>query len=148
MNAHQEMLDPIVLHQTPNSRMYWYDSEQTTLISEVTGRWNWEQAFDVISTLNGTVRSSDREIYSIHWFRSAAYTSPQGMALHNLRKLIQDDPSNEKLVFFVGTNGIFQALVNTVIRAYKFTGLTSKYYFPKTLEDALRIIAQDRQKAV
>lgn len=148
MNVNQETLDPIVLHQTPNSRMYWYDSEQTILINEVTGRWNWDEAYDTISTLNGTVRQSDHSVYTIHWFRSAAYTSPQGMALRNLSKLIQDDPPNERLVFFVGTNGIFQGLVNTVIRAYKFTGLTSKYYFPKTLDDALRIIAKDRQPTV
>lgn len=148
MNANQEILDPIVLHQAPNSRIYWYDSEQTILINEVTGRWNWEEAYDTIRTLNSTVRESDHSVYSIHWFRSAAYTSPQGMALRNLRNLIQDDPPNEKMVFFVGTNGIFQGLVNAVIRAYKFTGLTSKYYFMKTLDDALRIITQDRQNIV
>jgi hypothetical protein len=142
LNVHE------VLQTSISYRLSWYDAEKTIIVLEVTGPWRWEEAFSVIPLLNRLVEAQPHPVYSLYYYRVvSASLLPKGAGLTNLRKLVEFDPPNEKLVIFIRQDTLTRNFMNLVSRVYGLRQVLQKYRFVSTWEEALHQVAADRAEA-
>lgn len=135
------------LESGTNYSFGWLDDAETVMCLEITGKWSWDEASDVLLRVNDIIAATPRNVYSILHFKSSYYL-PQSGSVAPLRRLIAIDNPNELLTILVNTNHFLTRLTHTVSSAYGLGRLFGKYRFTPSLEDALRVIEADRQRVM
>lgn len=121
----------------------WYDSEKTILLLEILGRWNWDDAYRAINTLNQVVISVNHDVYTIIHFTKRGLMMPQSYALPNLRKFMVDAP-NERMIILVNSEGLMKVLLEALHRTFDFSGVFHKFRYMGSLNQALETIARHK----
>jgi hypothetical protein len=137
-----------VLQTSPSYRLSWYNPQKTIIVLEITGPWTWDEAFRVIPLLNRMVEAQPHPVYSLYYYRVvSASLLPKGAGLTNLRKLVEFDPPNEKLVIFIRQDTLTRNFMSLVSRVYGLRQVLQKYRFVASWEEALRQVAADQAEA-
>ncbi|MCU0513545.1 MAG: hypothetical protein MUE40_13370 [Anaerolineae bacterium] len=134
-----------VLQQGPSYRLSWYNAEHTMIVLEIFDRWTWDEALVAVPLLNRLIEEAGQPVYSLYYYRvSHLSLFPRGTGLSNLRRILELDPRNEKLVFFIHQDAITRQFITLLSRVYGLRQMLHKYRFVDTWEEALHQIDADR----
>ncbi|MCS6835992.1 MAG: hypothetical protein NZ750_08250 [Anaerolineae bacterium] len=137
-----------VLKQSEVFRLSWFDQEKTIIVLEIFRPWTWEDAFASVPLLNQTVEQQPHAVYSVyHYYVKSSALLPHGSNLTKLRRLLELDPPNERLVFFVRQDVLTTRLMNALSSAYGLSQLMKKYRFVMSWQEALEQIEADKAQA-
>ncbi|MCS6835974.1 MAG: hypothetical protein NZ750_08155 [Anaerolineae bacterium] len=136
-----------VLKESEVFRLSWFDAEKTIIVTEILKPWTWEDAFDVVPLLNRMVEQQPHDVYTTYYYhiRSIALLPKGGMA--NLRRLLEIDPPNEKLVIFVRQDNLTRQLMSVVSKVYGLNKIMGKYRFVTSWQEAMAQIEAHKAQA-
>lgn len=120
----------------------WFNDEHTMIRYEFIGRWSWEELHDAIEQVQAMIGGVSHRVDILidlsqnQGIPSGALTQMRGGTLRANR--------NWGMGVFIGTGTFIRALLNTFTRVYPKMG--ERYATADTLDDALRLIAQQRSR--
>ncbi len=135
-----------VLQEGKCYRVSWYDTAHTIMLMEIFGPWTWEDAFASVPKINEWVAAETHPVYTVFYYHlTSTSLFPRGAnGLTNIRKLVEIDPPNEQLVFFVRQDSLTRQFMNIVSKTYGFRHFLKKYRFLSSLDEALAQIEQHK----
>jgi hypothetical protein len=97
--------------------LYWDDEAETVMLMEITGKWNWNDLFETMQTIQ-KISKQRHQTFGAIIDLSQGVSLPSGgffnsEGLSNFRKLTQLDNGNKGPVVFVGMNGMFKSVFQT-----------------------------------
>lgn len=121
-------------------QIYWVDHAQTILYMVIDGHWAWDE-FHAMRTLANAMIAA--QPYTIHIVvdLNNNQTMPRDLA-RQVRPTIGEMPDNVGLIVVIGAGILTQTLYTLVKRVFFSTQLAGRLRLVRTLEDALRLIAE------
>jgi hypothetical protein len=135
------------LFATPVYRIYWVNEQQTILCLEARNPWSWQDALDALNISNDILQEIPPEVDTftiIHFLQGVSFI-PDGRAATRLHELLLADTEFEKLVIFVGSEGLLFDMLKIVSRVYGLQRLFTRFRFVRSFTDALSLIDSYRQ---
>jgi len=121
--------------------LYWDDEDQTVMLAEFSGKWTWDDLYNMLHTIKklsverGQLFGAIIDLRQGFQLPGGSVFNREGLA--QFRRLLSlNDDSGKGPVAIVGMNGVIRSIfdaVNTIDRS-----LTNDVYFAKSLEDARR----------
>jgi hypothetical protein len=97
--------------------LYWDDEAETVMLMEITGKWNWNELFETMQTIQKLSKQRHQTFGAIIDLTQGVSLPNGGFfnseGLSNFRKLTQLDNGNKGPVVFVGMNGMFKSVFQT-----------------------------------
>ena len=123
-------------------KISWYDEEKTIILQEFPVEWTWDEFYEIVRQSVEMEKSVPHTVYSIGTNPPNAKTPP-GNALNNFRSALLMHPPNMRWYIIATGNLLTRILGLTILRAGIFG---EKLRVVGSLEDALRIVAQDKER--
>jgi len=138
-----------VLKASDNLRLSWFDPHKSIIVVEIFGPWTWENAFEFVPLMNHIVERQPNNVYTVYYYQTRSTTLlPKGSGLTNLHRLVEINPPNEKLVFFVRQDSLTRQFMSMVGKVYGMADMLRKYRFVATWQEAMQIIEMDKAQAL
>lgn len=110
-----------------------------------TKNWTWEDAYNVAIDKRAMLDSVQHPVYVVIDLTESG-ALPRGIALPNLRHLLQtNDPEKQLLTFYVATSKALETFLNMAEKIFRLQHIFERYRFVHTFEQALREIKQHQQ---
>lgn len=128
-----------VLQEGNSYRLSWHNPERTLMLMEIFSAWTWEEAFASVPKLNQLIEAEEHPVYTAYYYHSSdvSFFPTGASSLANLRKIMELDPPNEMLVFFVRQDSLTRQFMNIVTKTYGFRQVLKKYRFVRSFDEVL-----------
>jgi hypothetical protein len=128
------------VHQTS-----WLDDDQTIIRLEVSGKWSWQDAVEVVMRVNTIIAATSHDLYTIIQFRNRGFL-PEAGSIGPLRRLIDVNNPNEKLIILINAGDFITKLCALISKTYGLMAIFGKFRFVQTLDEALTLIATHKRE--
>lgn len=118
--------------------LYWDNEEQTVLLAEFNGKWQWDELHAVLNTIKEISKERGRIFGAIVDVRDGM-SVPGGSifnrdALANFRKMLKLDPEGKGPVVVLGMNKMVQTIFDAVGKIDR--NAVQDVHFADNVEDA------------
>jgi hypothetical protein len=120
----------------------WYDDEHTIILQEFPLTWTWDEFFDAVKSTVELEKTVDHPVY-VMGTNPPSGKMPSGNVLAQFNAAIKMHEPNMQL-YIMATNNSFTALMGRVF--VQTTSMRDKVRMVATLDDGLRLIAEDKIK--
>lgn len=131
-----------------SGRLYqtsWLDDDRTIIRLDVSGKWSWQEAVEVVMRMNEVVAATPHDLYTIIQFRNRSFL-PEAGSIGPLRRLIEINNPNEQLIILVNAGDFITKLSALISKTYGLMAIFGKFRFAHTLDEALAMIANHKQE--
>lgn len=124
----------------------WYDEEKTIVVVKAAPYWTWKEAMEVLDAVYQLQETVNHGVYVIYDLRESGLI-PHG-SIANIKQLLTvKEHTNDRLVFFVSNNRLFQMMLDAAQKVYKARKVPLVYYFIKDINEAFPLINTDKEAA-
>ncbi|MDX2140751.1 MAG: hypothetical protein SF123_21890 [Chloroflexota bacterium] len=126
--------------------LFWLDKAETILVLEISGQWKWRTAGAVLDRLCDVLAADpEKHIYLLfHFFRSNA-SLPDKYAAPQLQRLLSPQIANGRVIIVIDEMMLYRTLQTVGKLGHVTAERLVQIRFTKSLGDALKIIARDKQ---
>ena len=121
----------------------WYDEEQTIILQEFPMNWTWEDFFEAVGRTVELEKTVSHPVY-ILGTNPKNGQMPKGNSLAQFNAALKMHPPHMRY-YILATNNTFVALMGRVL--LQTSGLREKTRLVNTVDDGLRLIADDKVKS-
>ena len=119
----------------------WLDEPKRILLWVFEGKWGWVEFYESMATAHQMIRDAAPDRVDIVALFVTSPSLPPN-AISNIKRISLQSPENWLLTVIVGAGPFINTMVSIGRRANK--NLADKYAVADTMEDALRLIDQQR----
>ena len=120
----------------------WFDENQRILLWVFEGKWGWEEFYESKDIAHQLIRDASPDRVDIVALFVTSPSLPPN-AISNIKQISLQSPENWLLTVIVGAGAFINTMVSIGRRANR--NLADKYAIAGTMEDALALIAEQRQ---
>jgi hypothetical protein len=120
----------------------WLDENQRILLWVFEGKWGWTEFYESMTIAHQMIRDAAPDRVDIVALFVTSPALPPN-AISNIKQISLQSPENWLLTVIVGAGPFINTMVSIGRRANR--NLADKYAVADTMEDALALIAEQRQ---
>jgi hypothetical protein len=126
-------------------KLYWFDDARTIIVLEIHPKWTWADAWAATSMIDKALGEVTHDVYTVYHFHEGAIDFPSGLSSINVRKMLEIDVSNEKLIIFVNPSfQKLQSLLEFIGSMCRATQWKTKFRYIASFDEALKLIEADK----
>ena len=119
----------------------WLDEKQRILLWVFEGKWGWKEFYESMTVAHQMIRdAAPSRVDIVALFLTSPSLPPK--VISNIKQVSLNSPENWRLTVIVGAGPFINTMVSVGRRANK--NLADKYATAKTIEDALKLIDEQR----
>ena len=123
-------------------KVSWYDDEQTIILQEFPLSWTWDEFFDAVERTVELENTVSHPVY-IMGTNPPNGKMPGGNVLAQFNAALKMHPAHMRY-YIMATNNAFTALMGRIL--LQTSALREKTRLVTTLDDGLRLIAEDKER--
>ena len=120
----------------------WLEEKQRILLWVFEGKWGWTEFYESMTIAHQMIREAAPDRVDIVALFLTSPSLPPNV-ISNIKQVSLQSPENWLLTVIVGAGPFINAMVGIGRRANR--NLADKYAIASTIEDALKLIAEQRQ---
>lgn len=124
--------------------LYWNNDEQSVLLAEFTGRWTWNELYEMLQKVKKITANRAQEIGAIIDLRQGMHLPGGSLfsqeTLNHFKQILKMGDDNKGPVVVVGVNSVVQTVFDMIV---KLDPRAAKdVYFVKNMTEAESLLAR------
>ena len=118
----------------------WINEDKTAILMTFDGKWTWDDAYDIMSTVQTMAETVDHTVHLISDLRKSG-PLPTGMSITHTRNVMRLQPPNAGLVIIITHTAFFRTLAETFNKVFS-GGIGSRIHIVADMEAAMNLVEQ------